>query len=87
MGVGIVYIINIVMLVYEWLYIKFFKGFRLLMVIKCSVFMILFYVIFIGLIVWLFLIVILDLIFSLSFLLVIDIGVFVKLVNNFNENK
>ncbi len=87
MGAGIAYIINIVMSVYERLYIKLFKGSRLLMAIKRSVSMILSYATFIGLIVWLFSIVIPDLISSLSSLLVIDTGALAKLVNNLNENK
>lgn len=75
------------MSVYERLYIKLFKGSRLLMAIKRSVSMILSYATFIGLIVWLFSIVIPDLISSLSSLLVIDTGALAKLVNNLNENK
>lgn len=86
MGVGLAYIINIVMSAYEKLYARLFKN-TWLIKLKRSISMILAYLTFTVIIIWIFSIVLPDLIKSLSSLMTIDTKQITKLINELGDNK
>ena len=85
-GAGIAYIVNIVMSLYEMLYIRVIKS-KMLLKLKRAISMILAYLTFILLISWLFSIVLPDLIASINSLLKIDTTGMANFIKEISDNK